>query len=85
MQGNKSITIPEISFPLDSDLDTNAKLCQTKSKEDFILLSEWLMTTFYRLKLSKRCFLSSWACHQEIRGPNLFSPHKQLWMWGVLL
>lgn len=39
MQGNQSIKILEISFPLYSDLGTNAKLCQTKREENVMLLS----------------------------------------------
>lgn len=39
MQGNPSIKTLEISFPLCSDLGTNAKLRQTKREENVTLLT----------------------------------------------
>lgn len=85
MQGNQSIQILEISFPLYSDLGSNAKLCQPEREENVMFAQLVVNGDILRIKTYQKIPDNFMDLLSEIRGPDSFGPHKQPWLWGVLL
>lgn len=81
MQRNQSIIILGMSFSFYSHLGTT----QSKREDNVMLLNQLLNADILQIKTYQKILDIFMRLLPEIRNPVLFSPHKQLWLWDLLL